>query len=640
MRRCLKKHYMKKWLLYAAALLAFCGCDDKVNPVDQPIEDAIAIAPESETFGCQGGSTEVVVTSSGKWTLAGEFDWVTPSAISGKDGDVVKFTVAANETDQDKTAAFTFTVGKKMAGFTVISKKMGVIVDKISVAPKEQTIPQGGGTAEVIVSSSDAWTLTGEYDWATPSATSGKDGDAVKFTVEANETGQTREAVFTFTVGEQEAEFKIVSEGKAVIAPKLELASQKDVTVGEKGGQVEILLNLNFEYRTLGQTISGNEENWLKYVVTLAGDTDEQAKMYYEVTENPTYENRESVITITGPDDTKVEVNLSQQPKTRLETDEETIVINTEAQTLEIPIHANVAYTVSVEESAAGWITHTGKSGDKEQFTIAAAEVMRRGVITFTSEHKILEVTVIQKVDALINVAAGMSFNRAWPGWTDPAPVTKMTSFTLEALVNPTESRSYSSLSTIMGIEGKFLIRMGDVACDWNQIQVVWDSGKPGSWGNIEGKLTNTDMVLPEINTWYHVAVTFGDGVIRAYIDGKLVGSTSQNVPTSVHFGVEHNEEQAPPGHPIRRCFWVGYSYDSARDFRGMMSELRIWNKALSFDQINEPNHFYRVDPASDGLVTYWKFNDGAGSTVKDHTSYGNDLTAGSELDWQVVSIP
>ena len=40
------------------------------------------------------------------------------------------------------------------------------------------------------------------------------------------------------------------------------------------------------------------------------------------------------------------------------------------------------------------------------------------------------------------------------------------------------------------------------------------------------------------------------------------------------------------------------------------------------------------------GLVAYWKFDEGAGKTIKDQTSYGNDLTVEKELKWVNVSLP
>lgn len=227
----------------------------------------------------------------------------------------------------------------------------------------------------------------------------------------------------------------------------------------------------------------------------------------------------------------------------------------------------------------------------------------------------------IFKGAALINVVADITDNRAWPDWNDASPVTNMRTFTLEALVYGNAFKN--QISTIMGIEGKFLIRAGDSGVDPNQIQVA-------STRN----LTSSDLKL-EAGRWYHLAVTFESGNVKVYIDG--VEKCSGNVGTSsVNFGVAHSDESN--GKP--RCFWIGYSYASDRYLDGAISEVRIWNKALTADEINASDHFYQVLPTSDGLVSYWKFDEGAGKTIKDQTSYGNDLTVEKEIKWVNVSLP
>ena len=179
------------------------------------------------------------------------------------------------------------------------------------------------------------------------------------------------------------------------------------------------------------------------------------------------------------------------------------------------------------------------------------------------------------------------------------------------------------SRTTIMGIEGKFLVRIGDSGVDPNQIQIASSRN-----------LTNSDLKL-DAGRWYHVAVTFESGNVKVYLDGAE--KCSGNVGTSsVNFGVAHSDES--DGKP--RCFWIGYSYASDRYFDGQISEVRIWNKALTPEEINAPDHFYQVAAASDGLVAYWKFDEGAGKTIKDQTSYGNDLTVEKELKWVNVSLP
>lgn len=47
------------------------------------------------------------------------------------------------------------------------------------------------------------------------------------------------------------------------------------------------------------------------------------------------------------------------------------------------------------------------------------------------------------------------------------------------------------------------------------------------------------------------------------------------------------------------------------------------------------------IDPASDGLVAYWKFDDNTkGKIVKDYTGNGFDLKTEREVNWQSVALP
>jgi hypothetical protein len=46
------------------------------------------------------------------------------------------------------------------------------------------------------------------------------------------------------------------------------------------------------------------------------------------------------------------------------------------------------------------------------------------------------------------------------------------------------------------------------------------------------------------------------------------------------------------------------------------------------------------VDPATEGLIAYWKFDDQSAYVVKDYSGNGNDLKANSALSWKNVSLP
>ena len=60
---------MKKILLFAAAMLALAGCKDP-NGATSSASDDITVAPENRTVGGDGGNVQVIVTSTGDWTLA------------------------------------------------------------------------------------------------------------------------------------------------------------------------------------------------------------------------------------------------------------------------------------------------------------------------------------------------------------------------------------------------------------------------------------------------------------------------------------------------------------------------------------------------------------------------------------------
>lgn len=222
---------------------------------------------------------------------------------------------------------------------------------------------------------------------------------------------------------------------------------------------------------------------------------------------------------------------------------------------------------------------------------------------------------------ALINVVANLNENKAWPDFNNDAKFNNLSTFTFEAYVRPNSFNHM--ISTLMGIEGGFLLRFGDAGVPADQLQVACSSN-----------FTNSDMKI-ETGKWSHVAVTFDNGLITVYINGSNKGS-KQIGTRSYSFGTYHNNEDG--GQP--RCFWIGYSYNDDRFFDGDIAEARIWNIALTEEQINEPNHFFVVDPASDGLISYWKFDEGTGNVIKDYSSSGYNLTCQKNPTWNKVSLP
>ena len=534
--------------------------------------------------------------------------------------------------------------------------------DAIEVTPRSATFGEQGGSADVIITSNADWTLEADqaYTWVTTSKAEGKDGDIVTFTVEPNLV-EDLQANFTFKSGIATATFTVFS--YAGEAPALELKSEANVSLGHEAEQVEILVSTNRNhYRDLECTLSEGAAQWLTYRATLPGETEADAKIYFDAAALEGLADREAKVTISAPGLTPVEVNLTQYAKHVLSTPTANYTVAVEGETIVVPLSANVEYKITME-GADGWLTAGTPTAEGVPFTAAKlADGKRSATVTFTQtdaaqgETPLVCTIKITQVNALITWAADMTGNRLFPKWDGVgggiAKNNDLREATLECMVKFDDfNKASGGIFTIMGIEGYFLLRMGDVGNPLTRLQVATLAG-------------NYNVPFDcEANTWYHLAVVWKDRTAYVYFNGELKG-TSQQFPERSWVGwptygyvylsplaLSPSWSYEPDGN---RCFWMGYSYDANRDTHGLMTEIRLWNRALTEEEINAPNHFYEVDPASEGLFSYWKFTEGEGATVADKTANGNtlygetDITKQSNgdnagpagIDWVEVALP
>lgn len=224
---------------------------------------------------------------------------------------------------------------------------------------------------------------------------------------------------------------------------------------------------------------------------------------------------------------------------------------------------------------------------------------------------------------ALINVVCNFKENRAGAKeWKTPEKFNNMRQFTAECLVR--QNVAGRLISTIMGTEGGYLLRIGDAGVPDTQLQIACNTNH-----------TNSNMNLT-LGKWTHIACVFDNGYTTVYFDGKKVLDGASSGRSSVTWGAYGDDKTEVSG----RYFWLSYSYASDRYLDGEMAEVRIWDHCLTEEEINADTHFYTVDPASDGLIAYWKLDDGAGTILKDSSPNGNDLTLETATTWPKVSLP
>lgn len=142
------------------------------------------------------------------------------------------------------------------------------------------------------------------------------------------------------------------------------------------------------------------------------------------------------------------------------------------------------------------------------------------------------------------------------------------------------------------------MLRFGEEGMDVNALQ----------WVSPTGNVTSTTRF--STYNWYMVSLTYDGSNFTMYVDGVKDAETSGD------------------GNPVDfQRFEIGMSWTSYRGsqyFRGRIAEVRVWNRALSSSELKLG--LCNVDATSDGLVAYWKMDEGEGHIFHDSTGNGYDM--------------
>jgi hypothetical protein len=228
----------------------------------------------------------------------------------------------------------------------------------------------------------------------------------------------------------------------------------------------------------------------------------------------------------------------------------------------------------------------------------------------------------------LVNIVPDMDKN--WftvDNWKKPSDLKGMKKVTMETLMYVRDWVEDGHMTSVFGVEGELLIRIGDVGWPTDQIQIA-TRGSSSQDFQSSGKSTGKYKAC-ETGKWVHLAVTF-DADTK-----ELVLYYNDEIYYSGHlYQSEVNFADAASGYK----FQIGRAYEDGRYLNGYLSEVRIWNYVRSKDEII--NNYYYVDPNSPGLVGYWKLDDNSALEIKDYSVNGNNAVANSTIKWHSVSLP
>lgn len=319
----------------------------------------------------------------------------------------------------------------------------------------------------------------------------------------------------------------------------------------------------------------------------------------------------ESVITVSDVEGQSVEFTASVRNVVdlKLEETEKTIAVSG-SRRINI-IYGNGKYTVSSEDEsiATAKVTNT-------RITISGVAEGKTGIVV--KDQSGSEAKIAVEVYTAPWAAKLYTTYFQVPSFDAPSPYSALTNCTFECFVCIEES---GFLNSVMGLEGTFLIRQ--------------NGGKFNLY-SLDGELSSKTLI--DYGEWYYIAATF-DGVnkvTKLYVNGVEEASLDLRSST-LDLGRTAGTQGAEYDH-----FMVGMACEPRRFLYGSIGEVRIWDRTLTEYEIAANCLSISVDPASDGLIAYWKLNEHEDLLeIPDHSGNGNvGLPNGAVKQWSPLAFP
>lgn len=183
------------------------------------------------------------------------------------------------------------------------------------------------------------------------------------------------------------------------------------------------------------------------------------------------------------------------------------------------------------------------------------------------------------------------------PSWSNSTQIRQ--TFTAECWFRTSDTNSQKGTSTFVaqyGLTDQYRLHM--VSTGQLDLWLI----TTGGFGGLQTPLSYNDAM------WHHFAATYNssDGMIKLYVDGVNVISSTHAYP-----GLMASITQNTP--IIMGSDYAGTLGVSDRQFRGSLSDIRIWNVVRSAADISA-NFRQRLVGNETGLVGYWKLHQGYGT--------------------------
>lgn len=265
-----------------------------LNLVQAAAPAFINLTPLSFNVGTAAGSADVVVSSNAPWTATSDASWCVPTP-SGIGNGIITLQYEENIRAEVRTANITVEVPG--LGTTIVTLTQDAAPAVLSIEPPLAEVSNLAGSVDFNISANFNWIATTDAPWITIPA-NGTGNLLMNVTYTENMLLESRSATITISGNELQKEASIIqAAGEPVV-----YVSPESIEVGYLAGSTSLTVTSNTDWTAT------KDAEWL--TITESGSGNGTIEVTY--TENPVYEDRTAVITISIGSGNPVLVNVTQ----------------------------------------------------------------------------------------------------------------------------------------------------------------------------------------------------------------------------------------------------------------------------------------------------------------------------------------
>jgi len=329
--------------------------DDPDNPdnPDAPTNVMLDISVSDLVFGAEGGEKEFTIYCNSDWTITNESEWCKTTVNQGNGDSKIIVTVGVYSEMEDRNTNLTVKAGNITKVLTVTQKDG----DAIILSKDKFDIPEEGGNVTVEVKSNI------QYEVSIPS-------QFQNWIKHEPETKAITVKNFTFTILEnkeyEKREGYIVFNGNSLkdtvhiyqtADPRTLILSKDTYNISSAKESIEVELKSNVDYSI---SIPSSASHWIKLLETKAIRTD---KIYFEIEENTTYDNRSAQVFIKDKNSSLCDtLYINQLQQNALILSQKQYEVLAGGEQISIEVQSNIDYEIIIPKTVQEWIEQMPQS--------------------------------------------------------------------------------------------------------------------------------------------------------------------------------------------------------------------------------------------------------------------------------------